>query len=300
MTKFGIHARLLLAVFLLIGITTIGLGYLGVSISHRFVQTRFDERMRFLARNLAMNAELGLLLGDRVMLERLARSVLTEKDMVEVSVVDSRGVVYTEVRAPISGEQGSIEAPVVLKEGEDESRAFLLHDDPVSREKIIGKVRITYSTEGMREMIESMKTRFFFLAVGLTGLFLLMFALISRSLVAPVTQLAHAARQVAKGERELRVRPGNLPETRELALAFNAMLDSLDWSSKALEDAYQEMLQQKTLAEMGKFSMMIAHEVKNPLSIIKTSLDMLKKEHGLAQDDVLVAYMDGIFSITAG
>ena len=61
------------------------------------------------------------------------------------------------------------------------------------------------------------------IAVGLAALFLLLFAFISRSLVAPVTQLAEAARKVAKGERELRVRPGSLPETRELAVAFNAI-----------------------------------------------------------------------------
>ena len=226
------------------------------------------------------------------MLDRLARNVLEEKDMIRVTILDNRGVIFAEAMAPMSGARETLEVPVLIKEGQEESRAFLLHDGPQLREEEIGKVRLTYSTEGIRELIDAMKTRFFFLAVGLAALFLLIFAFISRSLVAPVTQLAQAARKVAKGERELRVRPGNLPETRELAVAFNAMLDSLDWSSKALEEAYQEMLQQKTLAEMGKFSMMIAHEVKNPLSIIKTSLDMHKKDLGPDADSVLVSYME--------
>ena len=71
-----------------------------------------------------------------------------------------------------------------------------------------------------------------------------------------------------------------------------AMLDSLEWSSHALEDAYQEMIQQKSLAEMGKFSMMVAHEVKNPLSIIKSSLDLLKKDMAIPPDNTMVAYME--------
>ena len=43
---------------------------------------------------------------------------------------------------------------------------------------------------------------------------------------------------------------------------------------------------------MGKFSLMIAHEVKNPLSIIKSSLDILKKDSALSQSATMVQYME--------
>jgi signal transduction histidine kinase len=53
------------------------------------------------------------------------------------------------------------------------------------------------------------------------------------------------------------------------------------------------MIQQNTLAELGRFSMMVAHEFKNPLSIIKGSLNNLKKEHaGILADNVMVRYME--------
>jgi signal transduction histidine kinase len=97
---------------------------------------------------------------------------------------------------------------------------------------------------------------------------------------------------VARGNLDLRVKPGNLPETRELAEAFNAMLDSLQKSNSALEKASQEMVRQKTLAEMGKFSLMIAHEVKNPLGIIKSSLDLLKQDMNLSSENTMVSYME--------
>jgi len=90
----------------------------------------------------------------------------------------------------------------------------------------------------------------------------------------------------------LRARLGNVPETRELALAFNAMLDSLARSREALARADEEMIRQQALAEMGKFSLIIAHEVKNPLSIIKSSLDILKKDLTLPSSDTIVAYME--------
>jgi signal transduction histidine kinase len=159
-------------------------------------------------------------------------------------------------------------------------------------DSLIGRVRIVYSTDGIEHLLKKMKDRFMWLSSGLGLLAAIIFYFLSHSLVAPLTQLAQAARDVERGNRGIRVRPGSLPETRELALAFNSMLDSLAWSSNALEDAYQEMIQQKSLAEMGKFSMMVAHEVKNPLSIIKSSLDILKKDMAIPPDNTMVAYME--------
>ena len=137
-----------------------------------------------------------------------------------------------------------------------------------------------------------MITDFIWLAGGLTCLAGLIFYFISRSLVAPVKGLAQAARRVAQGDRNLRAQPGTLPETRELAVAFNVMLDSLERNRRSLEEAKEQMRRQKTLAEMGKFSLMIAHEFKNPLSIIKSSLDVLKKDVALSSDNTMVFYIE--------
>jgi nitrogen fixation/metabolism regulation signal transduction histidine kinase len=110
--------------------------------------------------------------------------------------------------------------------------------------------------------------------------------------VAPVKGLARAARRVAQGDLNVRALPGTLHETRELAVAFNVMLDSLEGNRKSLEVANEQMRRQKTLAEMGQFSLMIAHELKNPLSIIKSSLDILKKDYALSSDNTMVFYIE--------
>ena len=157
---------------------------------------------------------------------------------------------------------------------------------------MIGKVRIIYSTEGIDQLWTTMITYFIWLAGGLTCLAGLIFYFISRSLVAPVKGLALAARMVAQGDRNLRAQTGTLPETRELAVAFNVMLDSLERNRRSLEEAKEQMRRQKTLAEMGKFSLLIAHEFKNPLSIIKSSLDVLKKDFALSSDNTMVFYIE--------
>ena len=296
--NLGIHIRLLFAVFTLIGAVTFALGYMGINISRQFVQTRFEERMHFLARYLALNAELGILIDDRQMLESLASNLMAEKDIAGVAIFSSSGANLADVSKktpPGKTPPGSVfvvESPVFLRESEEESKAFYAGYDDKTYEKMIGRVQITCSAEGMEKLLTTMKMRFVWLSTGMACLSLVLFYFISRSLVAPVSRLAQAARQVAGGDFDLRAQPGGLPETNELALAFNAMLDSLESSREALREANERILRQNTLAEMGKFSMMIAHEVKNPLSIIKSSLDILKTDFAFLSSDTMVLYIE--------
>ncbi len=290
MKSLGIHVRILLATFLLIGATTFTLGYIGANISHQFAQRRFVEHISFLAKYLALTAELGILIDDRAMLRRLAVNLMSERDVVGVSILDGQNKELVRVPDVLPGPFPVMETPVSLTESREESQAFGFPGG--SKESLIGKVRIIYSTEGIDQLWTTMITYFIWLAGGLTCLAGLIFYFISRSLVAPVKGLAQAARRVAQGDRNLRAQPGTLPETRELAVAFNVMLDSLERNRRSLEEAKDQMRRQKTLAEMGQFSLMIAHELKNPLSIIKCSLDVLKKDAAISPDNTMVFYIE--------
>ncbi len=288
----GIHFRLLMAAFLLIGATTLTLGYMGVHITHNFVQTRFEERMLFLAKYLALNSELGILIDERAMLQRLARNLLSEKDVVRVAISDALGDCLADVSRNSPSPRAEIEVPVYLTETPEESLSFQWSIDGKPDDQKIGMVSITYTTMGIDRLLSIMKIRFIWLSIGLAVFAMIIFYFISRSLVSPVTYLVKSVRKVAQGDLSFRVKPGRLPETRNLAVAVNVMLDSLENSRKALEEANLKMIRQKTLAEMGKFSMMIAHEVKNPLSIIKSSLDILKKDINPSYRTTMIEYID--------
>lgn len=293
MSKLGIHARLLISVFALIGGTTFALGYMGMNVTRHFVQTRFEERMSFLAKYLALNAELGILIDDKSMLQRLATNLLSERDVVSVTVLDKTGGELASVSQERAKPFSVIDVPVLPSRSPEVSQAFQWGEDTGNGDHPIGMVRIVYSTAGIEQLLTKMRDHFLWLSSGLGLLAAIIFYVLSHSLVAPLKQLAQAAHDVEKGNRDLRVQPGNLPETRNLALAFNSMLDSLERSSDALEDAYQQMIRQKNLAEMGKFSMMVAHEIKNPLSIIKSSLDILKEDMSITAENTMVAYIEG-------
>ena len=292
MKTLGIRSRLLASVFMLIAATTFALGYMGIRVAREFVQSRFENRIFFLARHLAVNSELGILLGDTAMLKRLAGNLLLEKDVMGAAIFDGEGRELARAYRNAEREYKMVEAPVVLKEEQDESRAF--REEPESNEagRVLGKVSVSYDTTGIDEVLNNMKIRFVLLSSAIAAIAGLVFYFLSRSLMSPVSELALVAKMVARGDESVRASVGSLPETRELAKAFNTMLDTLRQNRIELEEANREIIRKSTLAEVGKFSMMVAHEVKNPLSIIKTSFDMLKGNAGLSSEDTMVYYIE--------
>lgn len=296
MKSAGIHLRLLVAAFLLISAATFALGVVGIRITQTFVNARLEDRISFLARYLAVNSEVGILINDKAGLERLAKNLLTEKDVARVTIFNKHGKVLANASREIPGPLSPVEAAVSRRRPRDISLLFSSDIPPKTTQKsdgeTVGRVRITYSTLSIKQLMQTITLRFILLAGALASLAGLVFFLISRSIVAQVTHLADAARKVARGDLDLRAEPGRLPETRELALAFNSMLDSLAKSREALARADQEMMRKNVLAELGKFSLMIAHEVKNPLGIIKSSVDVLKKKPVDAEGAIMIAYME--------
>ncbi|MEA1991783.1 MAG: ATP-binding protein [Thermodesulfobacteriota bacterium] len=289
MRALTFQQRLLLGVLLLLGATTITLGLVGAHLGETFLRIRFEDRMAFLARYLALNSELGVLIGDQKMLERLANNLLSEKDVVQVLVEDAKGEILVKVKSGLHTRLKEAVAEIQLRQ-QEENQAFW---GSSVQNQILGKVHVVYTTSGIDELLAKLRTRYAVAILGLAAVGLLAFFFFSRSLVAPLKELVKASRIVAKGDLNARVEPGSLPETNELAEAFNHMLVSLAESRKSLEETYQEMIQQKALAEVGHFALTVAHEVKNPLGIIKGALDILKKQDvDHAVKSTMIEYMD--------
>jgi len=295
MKRPGIHARLLFTAFFVISVAAAALGSIGVHMFHEFARHRFEERFEFLARYLALNSELGILIDQPAMLNRLAQNLLSERDVARVVIYDADGKRLAEAGQETAGPFSRVSENVRIKSVSEESQAFhwrSLSPMVEDRSEVIGRVELTYSTSQINSLLETITGRFILLSAAMAAIGLIIFYLISRSLVLPLTRLADTARKIGEGERHLRMEPGSLPETREVSIAFNAMLDSLERSRQAMEKANQEMARQNLLAEMGKFSMMIAHEIKNPLGIIKSSFDVMRKDPTDPANETIVGYID--------
>jgi signal transduction histidine kinase len=108
--------------------------------------------------------------------------------------------------------------------------------------------------------------------VGLLGL------LMAYWVARPVRRLAAAARRIttaglneAAPEAIETARPGHaLDEIGELALAFKTMLESLRRSQ-------DELLKNERLASTGKLAASVAHEIRNPLTSLRMTIEMMQQ-----------------------
>lgn len=270
------NQRLVVAVLFLTCTTTVTLGYVASRLSEDFLRNQFKERMDFLAKYLALNAEIAFLLEDTEALSKLGQNLLSEKDVVSVSFIDSKSdVIFAIGQKDMNPSNAAAKSAATVKLGSSEDSLPFLSAE--KKNKALGTVEIVYSSMGIENYLGKLRVLYAVATIALSFIGLLCFWFFARSLSSPLKALAKAVDKVAEGDLSSRVDGGNLPETRQLADGFNQMVVALAESRQHLEDTYQDLLQQKAMAEIGSFAFTVAHEIKNPLGIIKGSLDILKK-----------------------
>lgn len=120
---------------------------------------------------------------------------------------------------------------------------------------------------------------FIFLTLSALILFFLSFNLISR----PLKRLQDAAAALAAGNWSIQVQENRFSPLNDLIVSFNHMVSELESSRNKLVRAEKEM----AWREMAR---VMAHEIKNPLTPIRLSLDRLETKYreGSAQiNDIL-------------
>ncbi len=73
------------------------------------------------------------------------------------------------------------------------------------------------------------------------------------------------------------VRTGD--ELESLALSFNQMAEALDESLKTIRDQEHELVRKEKLASVGQLLAALAHDIKNPLGVIRSSAQLVLDEH---------------------
>ncbi len=111
---------------------------------------------------------------------------------------------------------------------------------------------------------------------------------VARTVTRPLAALTHAMKEIAAtGDLARRIGPGRPwddEDARLVARSFGTLTDSIARFQR-------EASLRERLSALGRLSTVIAHEVRNPLMIIKGSLRTLRRE-GMAPDEVREAAAD--------
>ncbi len=234
------------------------------------------ERIRMqgvsLARNLAHNAELGVLTRNAQLLRELAAGLLQESNVIAVAVVDAAGAPLLDERraeAEADGltalpgvesvlvgagearvdpfarlDSGEIDAyevsyPVFTRRGErhNEEIGFLLEEEEAAERRLesIGRARVMVSMAGTLENLQHLKWALMGLTFLVIAVAVMLTVMLVRRMVAPLQALADATRRIAEGSLDETVPEASHDEIGQLARSFNRMTGELKRSRRELE-----------------------------------------------------------------
>jgi signal transduction histidine kinase len=155
-----------------------------------------------------------------------------------------------------------------------------------------GTIRLGFSLKRAYGLIHETRRALLWLSLGAiicgTSLAIVLAMRISR----PVGHLVAAAQELTRGSYDRPVRVEARDELGYLAHAFEQMRASLlrhlerqaaekrrlEESNRKLLDTQQQLIQSERMAAVGRVAARVAHEVNNPLAIIKTAVRIIRNQ----------------------
>jgi len=110
--------------------------------------------------------------------------------------------------------------------------------------------------------------------------------LILKSISKPLDKMRQITTAIAKGDYVLYPETGN-DEISELGKDINIM-------SKDLAELHKKIIEKERLSSIGALSTRLAHDIRNPLSVIKNSFEIIKIKSKNNLDDSVISNFDRI------
>jgi len=203
-----------------------------VLVSRVEIQTQLRLRASAIAEFAASECQFPMLVGDREALERIAKTILANEDVLFVAIEGSGGVSVSEARAsagPRGGESVSGPGLVEIRRPipAPDARGLLTWESAKSPAPPAGLVRLGFSTAAQRALFE----RTVWSSAGIALLIVLMitgsYLVLLRRLLRPLKALSEFAGDVGEGRLSQRIRTEGDDEVARVARSFNQMVEKL-------------------------------------------------------------------------
>lgn len=163
-----------------------------------------------------------------------------------------------------------------------------------------------YPRDLISPRLEAIKETYIKGAVAALILCLVLSALLSWALTRNIAKLRYGVERLGKRKLDFRLDIKSGDEIESLARSYNAMADSLQEYSQTLErkvedrtarvkEVERQLASAEKLAAIGFLAAGVAHEINNPISVIATRLELIRRElkKGKA-DEVVLKDLDTI------
>ena len=287
MMKWGLNLKFICYTVFIVVFISLVFSVVFIFQSRKALLQEFKNTALSLVKNLALNIEVPLFIENQSALSSLAQNLMKEESVQSVSIYNEAGkamVSLSKGRRLFPWQQELVVYQVYFSSDTgdamtDEMKLFYQQEKGGSSEqgRLIGRIEVLFSRDSIISALNRMRWWIFIsatIAAFIGGVAALYF---SRTLILPVQRLAQATYSIARGNWEERLSISGTDELGQLTESFNLMAQSLISKRDELEDTYRALALRDRMAEIGKFSTIIAHELKNPLGIIKGAVDIIAK-----------------------
>lgn len=145
----------------------------------------------------------------------------------------------------------------------------------------VSTTKITQSITGVENLLAETQTLLFIGIPTLLIVAILLSYFISRSISRPIKLLHLAADKVSQGNYNVKFQTKSNDELGELGQKFESMVNSFKNSIETERKLTitQERLKTEKLTAIGELSARIAHDLRNPLSVIKNVAEIIKLQY---------------------
>ncbi len=273
------------------------------NIQERYQINSLEEAGTATAKAIRESSEFGIITRNWDILSTQIHGLLTG-NVSSITILDNGGNILSEIagsepvllddmatrqkilsESPSSTERlfnqdGSLRAIIVSEMIESERRAAReeigLFTEKAGKERIGTVIVVMNARQVYRELAESRKT-FFYLGLLAIAVGISIIVIFVEFTAKPLKKLVIATQKVADGDLGYKVEIQTKDEIGTLASAFNIMLERL-------KDTQEKLVMTERLAASGRLAADVAHEINNPLAIMKNYIYLLRKKR-MQEDD---------------
>jgi signal transduction histidine kinase len=290
-------------------------GYFFTAKRMAFDQSDLESRGRLSVNHFRSFIEQGVDLSDRSSLQRIVDGIIEQEDVVLCSFSDPFGenLAHAVKKGvfPDPDLMYEITEPIQSKDGQS-----------------VGTLQIGLSLPPLTKSMIKMRREILLISLGLIGVGILVTLTLTRILLRPIEKLVTATERVGKGDLSQTVDIQSRDEIGDLARAFNQMtfqfkkaredlekkadertrrfeetLEELNQTKASAQNSLQDLESAKKALDMVNrklkevdvtkliFIGIASHELKTPLTIIKSNIDFILSEKGGKLPDYLKSYL---------
>lgn len=261
--NFKLGFRLAITITTLLFIILSILLYLNSKNESERVSGEYRRDINVISKLLTNTSAEYILSYDLAQLDLMLKNVMDIPSIIEASFVNNKG-----------------QSLSFLKKDNQKTNYIESYSFPiVSNNEEIGKLELKTSLKNVQEDIKKRFRNSFLISLGFSVLLILtLLFFLDRIILKQIVELTKASRKLSEGDLEVSAKVVSSDELAELAKTFNETVIKL----KKLDDERVTVFQNSKLASMGELAGGIAHEINNPLMIIKGNVGYISKHLGKA------------------